>query len=74
MNLEFFLLEGYGYFVWPAFFFTFVIFFIYYLKTRNELAKQEKLFLREFKVLETQKVEIVKTQKVKRKALSVSSI
>ena len=59
MNLEFFLLEGYGYFVWPSFLFTFIICFVFYLKTKKELIKQEKLFLKEFKVLQTKKIKII---------------
>tara|TARA_B100000686_G_C16062259_1_gene605247 strand:+ start:323 stop:547 length:225 start_codon:yes stop_codon:yes gene_type:complete len=74
MNLEFFLLEGYGYFVWPSFLFTFIICFVFYLKTKKELIKQEKLFLKEFKVLQTKKIKIIKTHKEKRRALSISSI
>ena len=41
MNFELFTLQGYGHFVWPAFIFTFLCFFILYLKTKKELNKQE---------------------------------
>ena len=45
MNLDFFLLNGYGQFVWPAFIFTFFICFALYLKTYKEFKKYEKLYL-----------------------------
>ena len=62
MNLNLFILGGYGQFVWPAFIFTFVICFYLYLKTKRELQKQEKLFLKEFKQSQTAKI-VVNSQK-----------
>ena len=62
MNLSLFILGGYGQFVWPAFIFTFVICFYLYLKTKKELQKQEKLFLKEFKQSQTAKI-VVNSQK-----------
>ena len=44
MNLELFILGGYGQFVWPAFAFTFLNCLVLYLKTRKELKKQEEAF------------------------------
>ena len=57
MNLEIFLFNGYGYFVWLAFIFTFLSCLFLYIKTKKELKKQEKIFLRHFKVIETIKNE-----------------
>ena len=62
MNMEFFILGGYGHFVWSAFIFTFVTCFLLYLKTKKELKKQEKMFLIEFKQIPVMKIEVV-TQK-----------
>ena len=62
MNLNLFILGGYGQFVWSAFIFTFVICFYLYLKTKKELQKQEKLFLKEFRQLQTAKI-VVNSQK-----------
>ena len=62
MNVEFLILGGYGQFVWPAFIFTFVSCFLFYLKTKKELKKQEKMFLIEFKQIPVMKIEVV-TQK-----------
>jgi len=68
MNLEFLILGGYGRFVWPAFIFTFVSCFTLYVKTQKEFQKQEKMFLKEFKQMQTDKI---KTGK-KKEALSGS--
>ena len=48
MNLELFNLGGYGYYIWPAFVFTFVSCFFLYSKTKKELIKQEKIFFHYF--------------------------
>ena len=70
MNLEFLILGGYGQFVWSAFIFTFVSYFFLYIKTRKEFQKQEKIFLKEFKQMQTEKIETVK----EKEALSGSPI
>ena len=70
MNLEFLILGGYGQFVWPAFIFTFVSCFSLYVKTKKEFQKQEKNFLKEFKQMQTDKIETVK----EKEALSCSPI
>ena len=68
MNLELLILGGYGQFVWPAFIFTFVSCIALYVKTKREFQKHEKLFLKEFKQMQTDKI---KTGK-KKEALSGS--
>jgi len=70
MNLELLILGGYGQFVWPAFIFTFVSCFSLYVKTKKEFQKQEKIFLKEFKQMKTEKIETVK----EKEALSGSPI
>ena len=70
MNLEFLILGGYGQFVWPAFIFTFVSCFSLYVKTKKEFKKQEKIFLKEFKQMQTEKIETTK----EKEALSGSPI
>ena len=70
MNLEFLILGGYGQFVWPAFIFTFVSCFSLYVKTKKEFQKQEKIFLKEFKQMQTEKIETAK----EKEALSGSPI
>ena len=74
MDLEIFILGGYGQFVWPAFIFTFVSCFILYKKTKKELLKQEKLFLKEYEQLSPVKIKTVEEKKIAKEALSGSSI
>jgi len=74
MDLEIFILGGYGQFVWPAFIFTFVSCFILYKKTKKELRKQEKLFLREYGQLNPVKIKTVEEKKITKEALPGSSI
>ena len=73
-HMDFFILDGYGQFVWPAFVFTFASCFYLYLKTKREFQKQEKIFLNEFKQLQTIKIEVAKSKEIKTKILSGSSI
>ena len=61
---------GYGHFVWPAFIFTLVSCFTLYLKTNKEFKKEEKMFLNEFKQMQTVKIKAVKGKE----ALSSSPI
>ena len=64
MNLELLILGGYGQFVWPAFIFTFVSCFVLYVKTKKEFQRQEKLFLKEFKQIQTEKIKTTKNKEV----------
>ncbi len=73
MNMDLFILGGYGQFVWPAFVFTFVSCAFLYLRTKKELQKQEKIFLNEFKQLQTIKIEAAKRKETTKEALSGSS-
>ena len=70
MNLELLILGGYGQYVWPAFIFTFVSCFVFFVITRKEFKKQEKMFVKEFKQMPTEKIATVK----KKEALSGSPI
>ena len=70
MNLEFLVLGEYGQFVWPAYIFTFVSCIALYVKTKREFQKHEKLFLKEFKQIQTRKIESVE----KKESLSGSPI
>ena len=69
MNIEFLILGGYGQFVWPAFIFTFVSCFLFYLKTKKELKKQEKMFLIEFKQIPVMKIEVAKQKEFSKEVL-----
>ena len=72
MIMEFFILGGYGHFVWSAFIFTFVTCFLLYLKTKKELKKQEKKFLIEFKQIPVSEIEITEQKELSEKILSGS--
>ena len=74
MNLELLVLGGYGQFVWPAFIFTFVSCFLLYIKTKNELKEQEKIFLIEFKQIPVVKTEIAKQKELSKEVLSGTSV
>ena len=66
MNLEIFIMGGYGHFVWPAFMFTLISCFVFYLKTNKAFKKEEKIFLRNFKQIQEIKIKTTK----KKEALS----
>ena len=68
-----FTLSGYGFYVWPAFIFTFSICTVYYFKTKKDLVKQEKLFTNELKENHIIKFGIDEIKENKRKALSLGS-
>ena len=70
MSLEFLILGGYSQFVWLAYIFTFISCFTLYIKIKKEFKKQEKMFLKEFKPVPTEKIETAK----KKEALSGSPI
>ena len=74
MSLEFFILGGYGQFVWPAFIFTCLSCTVLYLKTNKELQKQEKLFLNEYEKQNIAKSKTTKEKKISKEVLSGSSI
>ena len=70
MNFNLLILGGYGQFVWPSFIFAFGICFYLYLKSKQELQKQEKLFLKEFKQLQSIRIVTNSQKKNSKKALS----
>ena len=74
MNLELLILGGYGQFVWPAFIFTFVSFFLLYLKTKNELKRLEKVYMNELEQILITKTEITNRKKLLKKSLAVIPI
>ena len=73
MDLELFILNGYGLYVWPAFIFAFLSCFYLYIKTKKEFLKQEKVFLNKFKELQTTRIKVTKKETAK-KVLSTNFI
>ena len=74
MIYELFILGGYGQYVWPAFIFAFVLCLSLYIKTKQQLQKQEEIFLNEFKQFQNIKIEVAKRKENTKEALSGSSI
>jgi len=74
MDSNLFTLNGYGQFVWPAFVFTFASCLILYLKTKQELKKQEKIFFSEYNKLKEETIEIVEDKKSIQETFSTNSI
>ena len=74
MHLDILFFNGYAAFIWPAFMFTLVSFLILYIKTRKELNKQENIYLKEYKQLNTIKIKSVKNKGIIEQALSGNSI
>tara|TARA_B100002051_G_C16403774_1_gene471187 strand:+ start:247 stop:459 length:213 start_codon:yes stop_codon:yes gene_type:complete len=64
MFLDSLNLNGYGQFVWPAFIFTFITISIFYLKTRKELKRIEKLYFSKFGKEKVKESKIQETQPV----------
>ena len=74
MNLEFFILGGYGQFVWPAFIFTFISCLIFYNTTKKELQKQEEMYLGEYKEVHNARIKPTEEEEITKEILSGSSI
>ena len=64
MLLETFNLNGYGFYVWPAFIITLVICFILYFRTKKEFNKQENIFLKQFNKEEIEIKEVETEKKI----------
>ena len=70
MNIELLVFNGYGQFIWPAFMFAFLVCFLLYTKTKKDFQKQEKMFLNEFKKLQTIEIKIKKRAENTKEILS----
>ena len=65
MIFELLVLNGYGFYVWPAFIFSFLSIFYLYIKTKNDLKKVERLFLLEFNKKQYEIIQLSKKEKIK---------
>ncbi len=74
MELNFFILGGYGQFVWPSFIFSFAICYYFYFKTKRELKKQEEIFLNEFGKIQTVEIKTIQKKKNTKEALPSGAI
>ena len=73
MNLNVFLMSGYGVYVWSSFLLTFIICLFFFLKTRKTLRKLEKDFIKETKNLSEQKFKDFRKQKIVKEILALQS-
>ncbi len=69
MNLDVFLMSGYGIYVWLSFLLTFLVCLFLFLKTRKTLKKLEEDFIKETQNLSQEELEDLKKQKVAREIL-----
>ena len=69
MNLDVFLMSGYGIYVWLSFLLTFLVCLFLFLKTRKTLKKLERDFIKEAQSLSQQQLKDLKTQKVAKEIL-----
>tara|TARA_A100000164_G_C21622189_1_gene637132 strand:- start:414 stop:644 length:231 start_codon:yes stop_codon:yes gene_type:complete len=70
MNLEIFLMDGYGIYVWSAFIFAFIVCFALYLKTKKTLTKVEIEYKEEVNKLSVQQVETLSAGKISKEILT----
>ncbi len=70
MNLNVFLMGGYGLYVWTAFAFTFLVCLILYFKTRKSLDKVERDFKEEVEKLSAEQIDDLKARKISKEILN----
>ena len=74
MVMKFLQFGHYGFYVWPAFIFTFLSCFYLFAKTKKEFHKCEQIFIKEFKKPEYITVRANEKGKIPKEILSSSSI
>jgi len=67
---ELIFMNGYGLYVWSAFFFTLISFTSLFLIIRFQLLKEQERFYIKFKTLNIEKVKIAKSQNINKEILS----
>jgi len=69
MNLNFFLMNGHGIYVWSSFLLTFSVCLFLFLKTRKTLKKLEKDFIEETESLTEEQFSDLKKQRIVKEIL-----
>ena len=64
MITNLFSMDGYGFFVWSAFIFTFVFCLFLYIRVKKDLLKHEKKFINKLKFMPSEKLKILKRKKI----------
>ncbi|MAV56094.1 MAG: hypothetical protein CMI79_00965 [Candidatus Pelagibacter sp.] len=73
MNLNVFIMNGHGIYVWSAFLITFLACLYVFLKTRKTLKKLEKDFVKETENFSQEQLEVLKKQKIAKEILISNS-
>ena len=66
-------MDGYGSYVWSAFFFTLISFATLYFVTKLQLLKEQKRFASKFGSLNEEKTRVAKSQNINKEILSNTS-
>ena len=66
MNLDLFIMNGYGLYVWSAFAFTLFIFLILYKVTSRQLIKEKAKFARKYETLNSDQIILAHKQSTNR--------
>mgnify|MGYP001371165807 CR=1 FL=1 len=67
---EFFIMNGYGLYVWSAFAFTLLSFAILYLIIKFQYAKEKSKFIAKFGALKSDRAAFAKSQRINKEILS----
>ena len=73
MNLDLFIMNGYGLYVWSAFAFTLVSFASLYFITKTQYIKERNKFIVKFGTLNSERVSLAKSQGMNKEILSNTS-
>ena len=73
MNLDLFIMNGYGLYVWSAFAFTLVSFASLYFITKTQYVKERNKFIVKFGTLNSERVSLARSQGMNKEILSNTS-
>ena len=73
MTNEFFLMDGYGLYVWSAFAFTLLSFLFLYIVTKKQFNREKNKFIAKFGTLNSERAAFAKSQSINKEILSNSS-
>ena len=65
-------MNGYGLYVWSAFFFTFISFTTLYMITKYQFIKERNKFVTKFGALDSKKADLARLQTINKEILSSS--
>ena len=73
MITELFYMNGYGFYVWSSFAFTFLSFISLYIVTKSQYVKEKNKFIAKFGNLNAERAASAKLQRINREILSNAS-